>query len=582
MYRSEWRKIVLIIFITIIIIGGLQFLLFKGIQQGPAPLSRPAVLELTLSGKLEERFVEDPLAEALGTSGQGLNQLLATIRKATLDPNIKGILLRVWPMETGWAKINEVRTALLRFKQAQKTIYAYSEAVGNGEYYLMTVADSIYFPPEGMFLVNGLTSSPLYLKGTLEKLGIQADFVAHGEYKSAPEMFTRSGPSEPAAEETQALLDDYFRLFVDTLAAARGRTPQFIKSIIDKGLLTPDGVVQSGLADSLMYYLDVKEKIKSDLSVRRIVSYDYYKKVALQNTGKARSKIAVIYGIGTIVVGSAGAFGQDGVITSDGMAKAIKDAADNRAIKAIILRMDSPGGSATAADIIWKEVVRARQKKPVIVSVSDMAASGGYYISMAADSIIAHPQSLVGSIGVFAGKFATRDLHKKIGANRVTFKRGQNADIFSFYTPFTERQRQLVQSFIMYTYRDFVKKAAAGRHKTYEEMDRIARGRVWSGLQGVEIGLVDKLGDFDEAVKTAKRMAGIPQDERVILVTYPRIKPFLERLVDELLRNQARGIIREVTQVLPDVGGYWSVVQALSSFRPGEPLAIMPYLPEIR
>ncbi len=582
MYRSEWRKIILIIIVTIVLVGGLQFFLFKGIQQGPVPLSRPAVLELTLSGTLEERFVEDPLAEALGTSGQGLNQLLATIRKATFDPKIRGILLRVWPMETGWAKINELREALLRFKQKDKLIYAYSEAAGNGEYYLMSVADSIYFPPEGMLMVNGLSSSPLYLKGTLQKMGIQADFVAYGEYKSAPEMFTRSEPSPPAAEETKALLDDFFNLFVDTLAASRKMPATTIRALINQGLFTPVEVVASGLADTLMYYGDVKEKMKSDLDVRRMVSFEYYRKTALATGEKARQRIAVIYGIGTIVVGSAGAYGQDGVITSDGMAKAIREAADNKNIKAIILRMDSPGGSATAADIIWKEVVRARRKKPVIVSVSDMAASGGYYISMAADTIIAHPQSLVGSIGVFAGKFATAELHQKIGANRVVFKRGKNADIFSFYTPFSEDQRRLIKNFIMYTYRDFVSKAAEGRHKSFEEIDRIARGRVWSGVQGVNIGLVDKLGDFDEAVQTAKRMAGIPEEEKVILVTYPRIKPFIERLVEELLRNQARQTLTAVQHLFPEAGAYWSVLQALPLFRPGEPLAIIPYLPVIQ
>ncbi len=581
MYKSEWRKIALIILIAIVVIGGIQIMLFKSMQPTPVPLSRPAVLEITLSGALEERFVEDPFAEVLGTRPMGVNQLLSVIRKATLDDNISGLLLRVWPMEAGWGKLNEVRDAILRFRQSGKVVYAYSEAITNGEFYLMSAADSIFLPPEGIFMVNGLTSSPLYLKGTLQKLGIQADFVAYGEYKSAPEMFTRTAPSRPAAEETNALLDDFYRVFLDTLAAARGLKQAQLVQWINKGVLTPDEAVQSGLVDSLMYYVDLKEKIKSDLNVRRIVSFDYYRKTAGGAKGQAEHRIAVIYGVGTIVVGNESAYGQDGVITSDGMAKAIRDAADNKTIKAIILRIDSPGGSATAADIIWQEVVRAREKKPVIVSVSDLAASGGYYISMAADTIIAHPQSLVGSIGVFAGKFATSELHQKIGANRVIFKRGENADIFSFYTPFTPQQRERIRQFIMYTYRDFVAKAADGRNMGWDEMDRLARGRVWSGQQALERGLVDKLGNFDTAVQTAKAMAGIPADERVILVPYPRIKPFLERLVEEMLRNETHQW-RTVNHFAAEFGIYWTVFQTMQYFQPGEPLALMPYLPRIR
>ncbi len=581
MVKNEWRKIFLIILIAVVVIGGIQVLLWKGLQSGPVPLSRPAVLEITLSGSLEERFVADPLAEALGNQPMGVNQLLAVIRKATLDEKIRGILLRVWPLETGWAKLNELREALWRFRQSGKTVYAYSEAITNGEFYLMSAADSLYLPPEGIFMVNGLTSSPLYLKGTLQKLGIQADFVAYGEYKSAPEMFTRSAPSPPAAEETNALLDDFFRIFLDSLAASRHLERHRLMQWINRGLLTPEEAVQSGLVDSLIYYGDLQEKIKTDLGVRRLVSFDYYRKTALSDDKAAQHRLAIVYGVGTIVVGGADAYGQDGIITSDGMARAIREAAKDDAIHAIILRIDSPGGSATAADIIWKEVVRARKKKPVIVSVSDLAASGGYYISMAADSIIAHPQSLVGSIGVFAGKFATSELHQKLGANRVVFKRGENADIFSFYAPFTPQQRERVRQFIMYTYRDFVAKAAQGRHMAWAEMDRLARGRVWSGQQALERGLVDKLGNFDTAIQTAKAMAGIAREERVILVTYPRIKPFFERLIEQMLRNQTQqGYL--MAHLAPQFGMFWTVLQTIQYFKPGEPLALIPYLPRIR
>jgi protease-4 len=296
---------------------------------------------------------------------------------------------------------------------------------------------------------------------------------------------------------------------------------------------------------------------------------------------KATQKIAVVYGVGTIVSGGEDQFGENGLITSEGMANSIRRVADDNSIKAIILRIDSPGGSGTASDIIWKEAVKAADKKPLIVSISDVAASGGYYISMAADSIVAHPSSIVGSIGVFFMKGILAKLYDKIGANVEEIKRGKNADMFSELQRLTPDQRELVQQFIFDFYEDFVSKAAEGRHMSYDEIDNIAQGRVWTGKQGLEIGLVDKIGDYYTAINMAKKMAGIPVEDYVRLVVYPKQKTLLERLFSGSIMAKASDPIKQIDGFKQMPLLFKNIIAALPYFRPGEPLFLSTFYLEI-
>lgn len=574
---KERTKIMLLILGCFVVAGVFYWMLFAILSEEPAPLSRNSVLELTLSGEIPERAAEDPLREALGTAPVlSLQDVLQVIRKAARDEKIVGILLRPEGMLTGWAKVREIRQALEQFKETGKPIYAFLEMAGNKEYYLATVADTIVGISTGILFVNGFLSEPVFLKNTLAKIGIEADFVAHGKYKNAPDMVTRERMSDAQREVINAILDQYYEDLVTTLTDARHLEASTVRAHIDRGLLDMKKAREAGLVDTLMYYHDLKEYLKEHLGKgTRMVSFNRYKKVPFSRLGiSPKHTLAVVFGVGTIVIGGEEQFGQDGLITSEGMAASIRKAAEDKEVKAIILRIDSPGGSGTASDVIWREVVKAREKKPVIVSVSDLAASGGYYISMAADTIVAQPNSLVGSIGVFAGKFAWQGFYRKIGMNVEKITRGRNADFFSSTGKFTPEQREILRQFIMDFYQDFITKVGEGRGMPPEEVDRIAQGRVWTGKQGHQLGLVDVLGDFQTAVQIAKEMAGLPPDEPVKLKVYPHLKSFIERLLESDLSTGISLSVPEL-QALPPV--LRNIIVALPHFRTGEPLFLLPF-----
>ena len=578
---SEGRKITLLVVGIFLAVGLFYYLVFSGLSEKSEPIASHSFLQLNLSGSIEERSVEDPFAELFTGNIPSVENLLQAIRKAKFDEKIEGILIRPEGAVLGWGKAEEIRDALLDFKESGKPVYAYIEVAGNKDYFLASAADSIVGVSTGILYINGFLGGGTFLKGSLKKLGIQADFIAYGKYKSAPEMFTREKMSEPMREVVNSLLDDMYPRFVSTLAEARHLSKNKMKALIDRGFFSLTDARSEGLIDSLMFFNDLKSSLKSRYHRRlRFVSLKRYLKAPMPKIiGKAKSKLAVVYGVGTIVIGGEGQYGQNGLITSEGMANSIRKAADDKTVKAIILRVDSPGGSGTASEIIWREVVRARQKKPVIVSVSDLAASGGYYISLAADSIVAHPGSIMGSIGVFVGKFALSGLYHKLGITEDLVKRGQNADLFAQLRPFTPAQRKMMTKFIMDFYRDFVGKVATGRHMDYDAVDRIAQGRVWTGQQAVKNGLVDRLGDFHTAIQMAKKMAHIPLDEPVQLLIYPRKKTFVERLLSSALDAQ--------TWVkLPRMEGLSfkikSIVTALPYFRNGEPLFLTPVILTIK
>ena len=577
MKLKEWHKITLIIIASLVFAGVFYSFLFKGFSKKAPGIQKESFLELIISGQVAERTVEDPVLDVFDTpSITSLQDILQAIRKAKIDNNIHGILFRPLAATMGWGKTEDVRNALLDFKSSGKPIYAYLEAAADRDYYLATAADSIVGPGAGILFINGFVSEPVFLKETLGKIGIEADFVTSGKYKNAPDTYTRQNMSDSQREVLNSILDEFYARYVDTLAVSRNLKATDIHRHIDRGLYTMEAAREYGLLDSLMYYQEFKDYLKQKWDNElEFVSLGRYGKTAPSNLGlKSRETIAVVFGVGTIVVGGADQFGQDGLITSGGMAKSIRKAADNDDVKAIILRIDSPGGSGLASDIIWREVVEAKKKKPVIVSISDVAASGGYYISMAADTIVAHPSSIVGSIGVYAGKFAWSKLYDKIGLKKEKVKRGRNADLFSETQTFTAEQREIIRKFIMDFYDEFITKAAEGRNTTPEEIHKIAQGRVWTGEQGLQHGLVDVLGDFHTAVQIAKEKAGIPVDDPVRLIIYPRLKTYFERLFDTSFSVDVFDIIPEL-QGMPD--GMRNMVVALPYFQAGEPLYLMPY-----
>lgn len=569
----EPLKILIIFFVCLALAAVLMLPLFSGFSSQQVALSGDAFLELVIGGHISEQAADDPVDDLLGFStSEGLLNLLGAIRKARDDEQIRGILLRPIFAGMGWVKTDEVRQALLDFKKSGKPVYAWMEAASNREYYLASAADSIFGLSTGILYVNGFISSPAFLKGTFDKIGIKADFVAHGRYKNAPDTYTRETISEAQQEVINNLLDQYYQKLRDTLATTRRLSAQKMDALIDRGFMTMEKAYQNNLIDEVTYFSALKDSIKERHEDIRFVGLNRYLQVpdpALSSFGG--KSIAVIYGAGTIILGGENQYVQDGLVTSGGMAAAIGKAAANKNIAAIILRIDSPGGSGTASDVIWQAVIEARQKKPVIASFSDVAASGGYYISMAADTIVAHPNSIIGSIGVFAGKYSWKELYDKIGYRQYSFKRGKNADFFSTNQPFTAEQRQVMQDFIMDFYRDFVSKVADGRGMSFEAADHIAQGRVWTGLQGLENGLVDELGYFQDAIRIAKEMADIPEEERVRLETFPKLESYWQ----SMLRSGFTSIFDHHSlpfdiDIIP--GPFRATLQALPHFHAGEPL----------
>ncbi|GAB4329019.1 MAG: signal peptide peptidase SppA [Calditrichia bacterium] len=572
-----WQRIVLMIGIITVVAVTFYYLLFSSMFSGTPPISRNSYLELELFGDISEKPVEDPFSKILRGEKPSLIGIMNCLKKAKVDPKIKGVVLKPMGFAAGWAQVQEIRQALEDFKTSGKPVYAYLEANSTKEYYLVSKADTIFGSPQGTLFITGLNAGAFFLKDGLKKIGVEADFIAHGKYKNAPDMFTRENMSDAQREVLNALLDDIYYTMTYAIAQDRHLTPEQVKKLIDTGVYSLEEGVRAGLVDTLMYYNEFKEFLKQrDKRRPRLVSYGRYLKIPYEKLGmKAEKKLGLIFASGNIVSGFGEDSFQDGVITSEGMANAIRKAADDKSVKAIVIRVNSPGGSGTASDIIWREVVEARKKKPVVVSMGDVAASGGYYISMAADSILAMPTSIIGSIGVFAGKFSIKNLYEKLGINKEEIQRGKNADLFSEIKKFNKEQRKLMWNFGENFYRVFVSKVAQSRNKSYEEIHRIAQGRVWSGKRGIEIGLVDKWGGLQDAIVVAKKLAGISLDEPVYLKIFPREKTLLEKIAGGPGMNASQFLLEELPQPLRNY------LLGFRYYQENEILTILPFIPVI-
>jgi protease-4 len=505
-------------------------------------------LALTLAGEIPEQPASQ-IGGFLERQPPSLRTLVESLDRAAGDPRISGLVVRVNVLpESGWAKAQELRDAIVRFRKAGKPAYAHLEYSGNLEYYLATACDKIYAVPTALMDVSGLAFEVTFFKKTFDKLGVEAQFEGVGRYKSAPNQFTEAGFTGPHREQMDALLDSLFEQYVDAIASSRGKSPDEVRGLIDQGPYDARRAVEAGLLDELLYedQLDAKLKNASRVSpasyLRSARGFDFV----------SRPKLALVYAVGEIVPGDSqeSAFGGE-YAGSDTIARALRQARDDDGVRAIVLRVDSPGGSGTASDVIWREVKLARRKKPVVISMGDYAASGGYYIAMGGDVIVAQPGTITGSIGVFGGKFSFRGLFDKVGLTREVLVRGRHADIFSEYRPWTAEERAKIRELMVAFYDDFVGKVAEGRNKTVEEADAVAQGRVWSGTEALENGLVDRLGGLDEALKVARERGRIGKEQEVDLLILPEKKSFIEMLLqredDEVV---ARGLPADLRAVV--------------------------------
>jgi protease-4 len=564
-------------------------------------------VEFTLDGT----YTATKTVSTFGTSStktlRGLFKKLDTLKT---DDEIAGIIFKIDSVSVGWATLQEIRNKLHEFRETEKETIGYLESGGNAEYLLAAAMERIVLMPTGSLNLTGLRAEVIFYKGLLDKLDIQADMLAMGKYKSGVEPYMRDGMSEAFRESMTAILDDLYAQLLEDIAESRdGITTERVSDLVDRGPFTAEEAQQEQLVDALQYYDELLDALKTaspDEEVQ-VVKPDYERKrkvpdmnsfaglmqlLSMLNppqrarTSTAENQIALIYANGPILPDIDSFFASMPVITPETLNEAFVKARTDDSVRAVVLRIDSPGGSALASDLIWREVMLTQRKKPVVVSMGDVAASGGYYIAMAAGTIVAHPSTLTGSIGVFGGKLNMKGFYNKIGLTKEIIAHGQNATLYSDYGGFTPTERERVEKMMKTVYKDFVNKAATGRSKSFDEIDEIAQGRVWTGKQAKALGLVDELGGLDTALSIAKEQAGFAADDKVNLIVLPRQKPFLEELMERMVEDMEGSIqlpfqLTASHPVLSILGAQWQhVVMWLSlfGFEDGtQVLTILPY-----
>jgi len=534
--RTAWMLVAAVAAVALgaAAVGALALLLRS--QGGGSAWSSGSYLYLGLEGEIPENPAPD-LGSIFGGRPTPLRTIVESLDRAAADPDVKGVMLRVGSLTTSWGRVQEIRDAILRFRESGRPAYAHVEFCGNREYYLASACSKVYAVPTGILNVSGLAAEITFFRNTLDKLGIEAQFEAVGKYKNSPNQFTEAGLTEPHREQMEALLDGLFEQYLTGIASGRSKTEDEVRELLDRGLFDASQALEAGLVDELLYRDQVEDQLNGAqrLSPRRYVG----KSSRLGIFGGP--KVALIYAVGDIMPGES----QNGVVSgasvagADTISRALRQARRNSSIKAIVVRVDSPGGSGTASDVIWREIGLAREAKPVVVSMGDVAASGGYYIAMGSSAIVAQPGTITGSIGVYGGKFSLKGLYDKLGVSKAILTRGKHADMFSEYRAWNEDERRRFRGIQEAFYEDFVKKVADGRGKTYEQVHEVAQGRIWTGEEALRLGLVDRLGGLDAALAVAKEKAGIAADEETQWVVLPEPKgwfgTFLERDDDTLM-----------------------------------------------
>jgi protease IV len=516
--------------IVLLFVGALRF------REKAPNIADNSVLVLRLQGEIPEKPpVELPPLFTNDGPRLTLSGVWTTLKKAAADSRIKAIVLEPESLGGGWGKLEEMRSDLEQFRKSGKPVYAYLRTPGGREYYLATAADRIYLGPSDQLMLKGLRAELVYFKKTLDKLGVTVDVEHAGKYKDFGDMFTRTNMSPETQEVMNSVVDGLYAGMVDHIAAGRRKTSDEVRAIIDQGPFTATQAHKAGLVDALKFEDEMWSDLKGALhgTEPRRLTMDDYLKVPLDAVGlQGKSRIAMLVAQGDIVRGNPSDNGADeSDLTSYGFDKLVRKVRDDSSIKGVILRIDSPGGEVVASDDMWRDLNLLSNKKPMIISMSDVAASGGYFMAMTGDPIVAYPQTETGSIGVVFGKPDLRGLYDKLGVTKDAIERGKHAGIDSDYTELTPEERQMLRNGIDESYHDFVSKVAAARHRTYEQIAPLAQGRVWLGSQAKSNGLVDELGGLDTAVDMIKAKAKIPASERVDLVMYPGRRSLLDMLL---------------------------------------------------
>ena len=543
-----------------------------------------SVLKINFKGQIIDRGNDEIDIENIIKQSEakvGLNNILSSIEKAKKDDRIKGIYLNVENISASIATLEEIRNKLKEFKDStNKFILSYSEVYGQSAYYISSVADEIYLHPQGILELKGLAYQGMFFKNTLEKLEVEAQIIRHGKFKSAVEPFMLEKMSKSNRMQVSRFLTSLWGDLTKGMSEGRSLSQKEINSMAQNLLIQEaDQALQYNLVDKLAFKDELVDSLKSKLNLTKdqkinFVSLNKYKDVSVKdkNTKYSKNKIAVIYATGEINGGE----GSPKSIGSEGLSKTIREAREDKNVKAIVLRVNSPGGSALASETILREMALAKEAKPVIVSMGDVAASGGYYIACQADTIVANPTTITGSIGVFGVLMNAKEMmNNKLGITIDTVKTNKHADIGTIFRPLTKVERQIIQNSVENVYDTFISRVSLGRNLSKEYVDSVGQGRVWTGRDALELGLVDVLGGLETAIEISSNMADL-QDYRI--VNLPKQKDPIEVLLQDLMGEEVRSSI-----VKKELGDFYDTYMELKNINSMDQIQMrMPQTFEIR
>ena len=547
-----------------------------------------SMLVLRVGGDLAEVAPNDVVGYLRGQRTPTVRSVIDNLRKAKVDARVNSVLLKPTGFDSPfWGKVQEIREAVLDFRKSGKVVYAYLEYGGDREYYLATAADRVFLMPASPLDLNGIATYQLFLRGTFDKIGAIPDLHHIGDYKTAVNTFTEKGYTPAHKEMDEALNRDLYNQLVAGIASGRRKQEADVRALLDEGPFLPEDALRAGLVDDVKYEDQVSEALRSkhpDTSDRRIDGDDYAR-VSNSSVGLNKGpRIAVIYASGAITGGKSGYDPLNGpTVGSDTLIEYIHQARHDSSLRAIVLRIDSPGGSATASGAIWRELMVARKDRadrPIVASMSDLAASGGYYIAMPAHVIVAQPATLTGSIGIYGGKVVTGGVYEKLGAHIQSTSIGRHAEINSPARPYNAEELKKLQEQLQAFYDQFVQKAAESRHSTPEKIDQLAQGRVWTGQQAKDNGLVDALGGLDSAIAVAKDRAKILPGTEVEWVIYPARKSFYELVTEQFGGagdQMGAGLWLTANLTAGELEALRTIRGPMAMFRRGETLALMPF-----
>jgi len=587
----RWRKAKLfrIVFGLALVASGPVCLGAEDATGADAPTTPSVVAHFHLSGRLTESPVVDPFGLAAGQV-TSLADLTDRLERASTDDDVKAVILTYDGMSLGFGQLEELRQAIGRVKAAGKKVYVHGEVMTTFPYALLCAGDHLSLAPESSLWLMGLYGEDLYIKGLLDKIGIEADMMHVGDYKSAGELFTRTGPSAEAAENINWIFDSYYDSLVGMIATSRDKTPEAVRKLIDQGPYLADEALRAGLIDAIetreAFVRRVREKIEGPIKVDNrygrkkepqinlaspLALFSIFAEMFKTPARSQKDAVAVIYVEGPILPGHSqpGLFGSIGAAFSGDIRKALEKAAGDSSVKALVMRVNSPGGSAAASEVILNATRQVQARKPFIVSMGNVAASGGYYVSCGADTVFADRATITASIGVAGGKLTTKGLWDKLGINWVPYRRGARGDLFNSSRPFNDDERALLERYMRDVYEVFKGHVVKGRGaKLAKPVEEMAGGRVYTGRQALDLGLVDQIGGLHEAIEYAAAQASL---EDYDVRTIPEPLDFITQIMQQYSGEGDRSTDISLTDATTALAGHPTLAPLFKVLRKTEP-----------